>query len=82
MKNDIYKNNLKKLSSVTLLPIPRYTYVPNMGTLSQTIPRKWLYLGRLTSKKWSKWSTRLSVERSRVFQNYGWFYEIITTCVP
>ena len=34
------------------------------------------------SKTWSKWSARLSVERSRFFQNYGWFYEIITTCVP
>ena len=46
-KNDIYKNNLKKLSSVTLIPIPSYTYVPNMGILSQTMPREWSHLGRL-----------------------------------
>ena len=48
MKNDIYKNNLKNLSWVTLLTIPRYTYVPNMDTLSQTMPKKWSYPGRLT----------------------------------
>jgi hypothetical protein len=40
IKNDIYKNNLKKLSSATLFAIPRYTYVSNMGTLSQTMPRE------------------------------------------
>ena len=48
MKNDIYKNNLKKLSSVTLLQIPRYTYVPNMGILSQTMPREWSYIDHLS----------------------------------
>ena len=29
MKNDIYKNNLKKLRSAPFFPIPRYTYVPD-----------------------------------------------------
>ena len=48
MENDIYKTKLKNLSSVTLLHIPRYTYVTNIDTLTQTIPRKWSYLGRLT----------------------------------
>ena len=47
MKNDIYIHNLKNLTSATLFSIPRYTYVPNMGTLSQTMPREWSYLGRL-----------------------------------
>ena len=47
MKNDIYKHNLKKLTLETMFLIPRYTYVPNMATLSQTMPREWSYLGRL-----------------------------------
>ena len=48
MKNDIYKHNLKTLSSATLFVIPRHTYVSNMGTLSQTMTRGWSYLGHLT----------------------------------
>ena len=47
MKNDIYKTNLKKFSSVTFFPITIYKYVKNMGTLPQTMPREWSYLGRL-----------------------------------
>ena len=49
-KNDIYKICLEKLCSITLFVIPRYTYVPNMGTLSQTMPREWSYLGCLSWK--------------------------------
>ena len=48
MKNDIYKHNLKKLSSATLFSIPRHTYLSNMGTLSQTMARGCSYLGHLT----------------------------------
>jgi hypothetical protein len=48
MKNDIYKHNLKKLSSATLFVITRQTYVSNMGTLSQTMVHRWSYLGHLT----------------------------------
>ena len=44
MKNDIYKSNFKKLSSVTLFPIPSYTYVPNMVTLSQNMTQEWSHL--------------------------------------
>ena len=47
MKNDIYKTNLKTLNSATLLVITRHTYVSNMDTLSQTMPREWSYLGHL-----------------------------------
>ena len=39
---------MKKLSSVALLPITRYTYVENMATLSQTMQRELSYLDRLT----------------------------------
>ena len=46
MKNDILKNNLET-GSAPIFPMPRHTYMPNMGTLSQTIPRGWLYLGHL-----------------------------------
>ena len=48
MKNDIYKYNFFKLSSVTLLPIPWYIYLPSMGALSKTMPREWSYLIRLS----------------------------------
>ena len=48
MRNDIYKHNLKKLSSATLFEISRHTNVSNMGTLSQTIPRKWSYIDHLS----------------------------------
>ena len=36
-ENDIYKTNLKNLSSTTLFVMPRYTYVPNMDALSQNM---------------------------------------------
>ena len=137
MKNDVLINNFKKLSSVILFPIPRYIYVPNMRTLSQTMPWELSYLGRLVwnlymfiddrnfyerfsgkfvknqvyhfsyqlvhmrglhakgflflrfssfsssfLKKWSKWRAWIFVEMGRIFRNYRWFCEIITTCVP
>jgi len=46
MENDISKNNLKTQFG-TIVSMPRYTYVPNMGTLSQTMPREWPYLDHL-----------------------------------
>jgi len=48
MENDIYKHNLKKLSSAILFVITRQTYVSNMGTLSQTMVHRWSYLGHLS----------------------------------
>ena len=38
---------MKKLTSATLFAIPSYTYVTNMGTLSQNMPREWAYLSHL-----------------------------------
>ena len=48
MKNDIYKTNLKKLSSATLFVITRHNYVSNMATLLQTMPRGCSSLRHLT----------------------------------
>ena len=47
MKNGTYGNILEKLSSVTLFPIATYTFVPNVGTLSQNMPWEWSYAARL-----------------------------------
>ena len=47
MKNDICEINFKTLSSTTLFPISKYTYVQNIGTLSQNMPREWSYVDRL-----------------------------------
>ena len=49
MKNGTYENILEKISSVTLFPIGRYTFVPNMGIVSQTMPWEWSYLARMAS---------------------------------
>ena len=46
-ENGTYGNILEKLSSVTLFPIVTYTFVPNVGTLSQTMPWEWSYVARL-----------------------------------
>ena len=66
MKNDIYKNNLKKLSSVTLFPMPSYTYVPNMDTLSQTMPREWSHLDRLA------WNLYMFIDDRAFCEELSW----------
>ena len=71
MENNIYKNNFKKLSSTQLFPISRYTYVPNMDILSQTMSREWSYLDHLD------WNLYMFID-NRLFVKYlfGKFVEI------
>ena len=68
MENDIYTNNLKKISSATLLPIPKHTYVPNMGTLSQTMLWKWSYLGRLL------WNLCVVIDDRPFYETFFYFF--------
>ena len=43
----IFEKIIWKLGLAPIFPMPRHTYVPNMGTLAQTMPRGWSYLGHL-----------------------------------
>ena len=81
MEDGIYTNNLKKISSETLLPIQKHTYVPNMGSLQQTMLWKWSYLGRLLWNLYMFIDDRLFVKHSFKFfvktRVYYFLYQLL-----